>query len=126
MSNSASYRHRPDRRRIAHSGFGRSVTAIAQVGPFGRDGLNLDSEDLAAIDGAASKLGQPNSTVGQTENWQNPKTGRSGSISVLQTFERYGLPCQKRRYTVDSTVKAPGSSYVMDLCRLPSGEWKTA
>jgi hypothetical protein len=104
-----------------------AVTALAQNSPFGRsDTMNLDNDDLAAISGAASKIGQPNSTVGQTENWQNPKTGRSGSISLLQTFERYGLPCQKRRYTVDKTVKDPGSSYVMDFCRLPSGEWKTA
>jgi surface antigen len=104
-----------------------AVTALAQNSPFGRsDTMDFDNEDLAAINGAASKIGQPNSKVGQTENWQNPKTGRSGSISLLQTFERYGLPCQKRRYTVDSTVKNPGSSYVMDFCRLPSGEWKTA
>ncbi len=104
-----------------------TAVTMAQINPFGRAGtIDLNNDDLQLMNGAASKLGQENSAIGQTETWQNPKSGRSGSISLMETFQKYGLPCQKRRYVVDKTVKSQGSTYVMDLCRLPTGEWKLA
>ncbi len=102
-------------------------TAMAQINPFGRsDTVPLDGEDLQIMSGAASKLTRKNATVGQIETWQNPKSSRSGSVSLLQTFKKDGMPCQKRRYVVDRTVNSQATAYVMNLCRLPTGEWKLA
>jgi surface antigen len=101
--------------------------ATAQINPFRRsDTVALDKDDMQIMRSAASKLTQKDVPVGQTETWQNPKSGRSGSVSLLQSFKKNGMPCQKRRYVVDPTVKSQGSEYVMTLCRVPTGEWKLA
>ena len=101
--------------------------ATAQINPFGRsDVVLLDSDDLQIMNSAASRLTQKHVAVGQTETWQNPKSGRSGSVSLLQTFKKNGMPCQKRRYYVDQTVNSQASAYVLNLCRVPTGEWKLA
>jgi surface antigen len=101
--------------------------AMAQINPFGRsDTVPLDSDDIQIMRSAATKLTLNNAAIGQTETWQNPKSGRSGSVSLLQTFKKNGMLCQKRRYFVDQTVNSQASQYVMTLCRLPTGEWKLA
>jgi surface antigen len=100
---------------------------MAQINPFRRSvTVALDSDDLQIMNGAASKLAQGSSSVGQTETWENPKSGRSGSVSLMQTFEKNGMLCQKRRYVIDQTFNSQGRAYVMNLCRLPTGEWKLA
>jgi surface antigen len=101
--------------------------ATAQINPFRRSNAAvLDGDDLQIMNSAASRLTQKNVSVGQTETWQNPKSGRSGSVSLLETFKKNGMLCQKRRYFVDPTVNSQASVYVMNLCRLPTGEWKLA
>ena len=102
-----------------------AASATAQINPFRKYGtVNLTKEDLRLMSGAASKLVQQSSKLGQTETWENPKSGNSGSISLLEVFRKNGMSCQKRRYSIRSTKAADESVYVLDFCRVPSGAWK--
>lgn len=99
--------------------------AVAQINPFGKNPIYLNDEDLQQLGLAARQLTKPTAAVGQTENWANPKTGNSGTIELLGTFEKSGLPCQKRRYVLRSKDYGQ-NTYLVNMCRLPSGEWKIA
>jgi hypothetical protein len=99
--------------------------ANAQINPFGRNNrLNLTSEDFQIMGDAASALTRDAARPGQTATWDNPATGTSGTIELLETFQKDGMPCQKRRYVFNNERKFGTSTFVLNVCRIPSGEWK--
>jgi hypothetical protein len=99
--------------------------AGAQINPFGRNNrFNLTNEDMQMMGNAAGALTRDAARPGQTAAWDNPATGTSGTIELLETFQKDGMPCQKRRYVFDNERKFGTSTFVLNLCRIPSGEWK--
>jgi len=100
--------------------------APAQINPFrNHETKFLTDEDLQLMSAAASKLRQSESTpIGQTETWSNPKTGSSGTVTLVQKFQRRDLPCLKLRHAVRNTAYSDTSAFDIDLCRVASGEWK--
>lgn len=86
---------------------------------------DLTDEDLQVMNAAASKLRESETTpIGQTETWSNPNSGSSGTVTLLQRFQRRDLPCQKIRHAFRDKAHADASVLDIDVCRLPSGEWK--
>ena len=101
-----------------------SEAAIAQVNPFRKNIVHLTDEDLRMMSSAAQELTKPTARAAQMETWSNPKSGNSGSIELLKTFEKNAMLCQKRRYGVHNDKENKKDSFVVDVCRLPNGEWK--
>lgn len=101
--------------------------AAAQINPFGGyKEKTLTAEDLQLMNAAASKLREDDATpIGTTERWSNPKTGNSGTVTLLQRFRKRDLPCQMIRH--DYRHESRGGDFVFDIevCRLSSGEWKS-
>ena len=98
--------------------------ASAQISPFRRsyDRVDLTDEDMQLMNRAVGDLN--GGTAGQKAAWDNPNTGTSGTIEIVRTFEKQGMACQKRRYTFKNNKKPTPETFVLDMCRLPSGEWK--
>ncbi|HVJ55954.1 MAG TPA: RT0821/Lpp0805 family surface protein [Aliidongia sp.] len=62
---------------------------------------------------------------GASEAWQNSQSGHHGTISVLDIFERSGVPCRKVRYQTVFDVTT-STDYVLNWCRTTEGEWKVS
>jgi surface antigen len=62
---------------------------------------------------------------GTTNAWQNPKSGNSGSATLLKSTTVNGQPCRRIRHTVLGKGKTTPSSYVVNICLQKDGSWKT-
>lgn len=101
-----------------------NAPAEAQVNPFGRN-IEMSREDMRRLGEAESRLyAQEPPAVGSTETWSNPKTGRSGTVTLIDSFERNGMPCRKLRHDINPRRHQPSYQFVIDRCRLPDGSWK--
>lgn len=59
---------------------------------------------------------------GDTQQWQNPQTGNSGSVQIQDTRETAAGTC---RNLLISNNSEPGSGTTrLNYCRQPDGQWK--
>jgi len=100
---------------------------VAQAG-FGQI---LKGTNFAAFSDADMKifLNTAETTVGsQPEGvdvrWNSPKSGASGNMRVVSSFERGGLSC--RQLGGDTTVKSNTEPFSITYCRDPNGHWRLA
>ena len=103
------------------------LAAHAQVNPFrsSRVGSGLNQDDLKALGAASQRLYTQNSVAdGTSDTWSNPRSGNSGTVTVLQSFERQGNACRKLRYDIRLRQRKNPSSYTLSWCHLPDGSWK--
>ena len=56
--------------------------------------LALTTADIELLTATANRLYEAGQ-VGVKEAWSNPKSGNSGTVELLETFEREGLPCRR-------------------------------
>ena len=108
-----------------------SGPAYAQSNPLKtfKDAPKLSRSDLSLMDKTAEKLYGLN-TVGDgtNETWTNPRTGDSGTVTVLNSFEKTdrgtGMACRKVQYELSMWNKIKTTAYTVDWCRQPNGKWK--
>jgi surface antigen len=109
--------------------FAQPANVSAQVNPFYNQepGPGLHGDDWALMHAAAARLyRQEQVAAGAATRWSNPKTGDSGTVTVLQSFKQNGMACRKVRYDI-RLGGTPGSNlYTVNWCRIASGEWKIA
>ncbi len=74
---------------------------------------------------AAEQQALEEARTGQSVNWQNPKTGHGGSVTVLETERAAetgtGQPCRRiqRVFSAGQTTRS-GTAYA---CRTDGGDW---
>ena len=74
---------------------------------------------------AAEQQALEEARTGQSVNWQNPKTGHGGSVTVLETESAAetgtGQPCRRiqRVFSAGDTTRS-GTAYA---CRTDGGDW---
>ncbi len=101
----------------------------AQVNPFqsSRIGTGLNNADRQAMGTAAQQLIRQDTVLdGASDKWSNPKSGNSGTITVLHSFTRSGMACRRVRYDFHLAQRANPRSYTVNWCKTPSGQWKVA
>ena len=102
---------------------GLAPPAGAQViNPFSKDGLALNDEDDALMRDAIRSVLE-SGKADTAKSWSNPKTGISGTATLLCVFDKAGAPCGE----VEHVLTEPrGNRYVLPFCRMPDGKWKIA
>jgi surface antigen len=104
---------------------GVSFPAAAQVGPFRHAGLNLTSEDLAAIDAASAKLyAAAEPRIGASETWANAKSGNAGTVTLVTIYTWSGMPCRGLVHRITTPSRQDPQTIQIDRCRTAAGEWK--
>ena len=101
--------------------------AHAQLNPFrsSRIGSGLSQEDLNALGDASRRLYTQDSVAnGASDTWSNPKSGNSGTVTVVDSFQRQGNACHKLRYNIRLKVRPGTRTYMLNWCHLPDGSWK--
>jgi surface antigen len=101
------------------------AAALAQINPFARGDSGVTRDDAKFIEEASSKIYKAdNPQVGATEKWSNPGTGNSGTVSLIQLYEKDGMPCRKLRHRISTKGSKDPQIYIFSRCRVKSGEWK--
>jgi surface antigen len=103
-----------------------ATAAYAQINPFrGYKGPTLNSQDIALGREAARKLlDNDNAAVGGSEQWENADTGHHGTITLLNLFQRSGMPCRTLQSRVEYKAPAKPRTLTLKVCRTQAGEWK--
>lgn len=61
---------------------------------------------------------------GESRPWSNPQTGHSGTITIIRSYERDGMPCRDTR--VSSVLDKRNVTYALPVCQVADGTWKFA
>ena len=100
--------------------------ATAQMSPFGTSGFTMDQRDIDMMAETARPIYQtPPPADGTKYEWENPVTGNSGTMTLLESREYQGLPCRKIQYSFKIKNVSTDFSFVQERCQVASGEWKT-
>jgi len=81
----------------------------------------FSKEDLSMMQETARKA-LSEAPDGTLVEWSNPKTGSSGTIRPLDTFQQKGLKCRRTEVTNKYKTLLGGTTLV--ACEVKKGEWK--
>jgi surface antigen len=102
-----------------------AAPAAAQyMGPLWETNVPLTRADLDMIETTLAQQihGHP---AGTTVRWQDPASGNSGKITLLQVFEQSGGRCERIQYHNYSPKKwLPNDHFTLTSCRQPDGSWR--
>ncbi|MDJ0894577.1 MAG: hypothetical protein QNJ92_05510 [Alphaproteobacteria bacterium] len=99
--------------------------AVAQVNPFDVEGgIQIKKGDLTALTLAAQKLYDAKAPVGTVDEWENPKSGNRGTVTLIDHFERDGGPCMRLGYTFIIKGEADPKNFALRQCLADDGKWK--
>jgi len=101
------------------------ATPQAAVNPFRNSRIGLNSADMREMNAAAARLYEQDTVAdGATAQWSNPRSGNSGSITVVQNFTKADMQCRKLRYNIHLRARRGTRSYTVNWCKTASGVWK--
>jgi len=101
------------------------LPAVAQLNPMTQGGLDLTAEDWQLAEAAAAKLYlTEDKPIGSTETWANAQSGNHGTIELIQTGERQGMPCRRLQHDIRVKDVADPFRFTVDRCKTPEGDWK--
>ena len=84
----------------------------------------LPPADLPLAGDAEAKLYDPTAKVGASESWSNPKTGDSGTVTLISTFERQGQACRRLAHVLKVRGIQGERLFVISRCLQSDGSWK--
>jgi surface antigen len=103
------------------------VDGAAQFGRSTKSMVKLSQSDIAIM----RKIVREDFTdkpKGTSVPWQNPESGNSGTVTLLDRFPSKGRDCRRVRYLIKPGPSQPASvlpgDYVLTSCRLADGTWK--
>ncbi len=109
--------------RLAGTGVVTTPGFAQQFPPFGsRLGPGLRGNDLAIVTDVTNALNAGGNN-GST-HWSNPKTGTSGTLTLVRGFDRGGMACHEMKYRFNFVRPTRHRNYTLDWCRDPAGEWR--
>jgi surface antigen len=98
------------------------------INPFGKyNGPTLGKEDYKlAREAVGELLNETTPAVGGYDTWSNSASGNHGKFTILEIFTSKGMPCRKvNAYISYGKAGSAPRSFTLNVCKLPSGEWKT-
>ena len=82
----------------------------------------LTRQDIELINNKA-RVEMGDKPEGTILEWDNPKSGNSGSVTLLKRFSAEGRECRALRH-VFNVVRAESFRYKVTICLQPDGTWK--
>jgi surface antigen len=108
---------------ILVSGFGSVVQA--QINPFRGLGPKLTGDDVQLLLDSTARLNKATAPKsGESDDWNNPRTGAHGSTTLTKIYRYHDMACHTLRYQVSPNSTRPLRTYTLDWCETPNGEWK--
>jgi hypothetical protein len=102
-----------------------SPGAEAQYGLFGGRLENpfFTPEDRQIISEIAGNMLNADPD-GSSRPWSNTKSGSSGNLSIVRSYEYKGMPC--RDLEVDNRTGERKGQWALRMCQIKDGTWKIA
>ena len=97
--------------------------ASSQMNPLRQ--LELTAEDIELLSTAANHVYDAGA-IGASEAWSNAASGNSGAATLLEVFERDGLPCRRIEHVIKISKDATPKRLVLATCRTADGRWLLA
>lgn len=99
--------------------------AFGQINPFRNTRATpLNSEDIAALTDATNRLlDNPQVKSGNSESWDNPRSGASGTATAGNATHRKGLACRVVNYQLNVPGARPQRGATLTWCKTKDG-WK--
>jgi surface antigen len=97
-----------------------ATDARGQMNPLRQ--LALTTADIELLTATANRVYETGQ-IGTKEAWSNPESGNSGTVELLETFEREGLPCRRVEHVVNIARDAVPKRLVLATCRVADGRW---
>jgi hypothetical protein len=88
-----------------------AMGAEAQINPFKRTAFELTEADVVAA-------------VGEVREWSNTESGNQGTVKLVEIFSHNDLPCRRLQHDIKVAKAADDYRFIVDRCKIPSGEWK--
>src|SRR5262249_53580290 len=101
-----------------------AIPSSARVSKYVDPNLALSADDLNLMKKAAREQldGKPDGAVA---SWDNPKSGHSGTVTLLKSSTNAGQPCRRVRHSINAKGLATPAHYVLNICKQADGSWKT-
>jgi surface antigen len=102
-----------------------ATASVAQMSnPLGKRGTDaLTADDLASLRPALGSLLETGADHA-TADWTSRKTGNSGTMQVLRSFERNDLKCREVAHVISLKRDADKRKISQSYCRTSDGAWK--
>lgn len=100
------------------------VDGFAQYGNAFKLAPHLTKQDIAIMRKTVREglEGKPNGT---TLPWNNPKSHRYGTVTLINRFPSQGRDCRRVRYVINPGSNAEvRTTYALTSCHLADGTWK--
>ena len=102
-----------------------AVAPAHAVNPFGRNGFELTNSDVTILpETTKSFFDDDTIAVGTVKSWSNPKSGNSGTATLVDRFEQKGMPCRRIQHDIKLKKIADPFRFIVDRCRVADGSWK--
>jgi surface antigen len=101
---------------------GLPASGGALVDPFGEDVYPLSDAAREQLRAAVRTVLESH-TAGTTADWRDEASGRAGRATLLDAYEREGMPCGEVEHVY---TDGKGSRYVLPFCQVSDGTWKVA
>ncbi len=102
---------------IAPSAYAQNFPPLGtRLGPL------VKGDDLGIVGNVSAAMNAAG-TAG-SRHWSNPKTGTSGTITLVRDFQSAGMACHELKYLFNLTHPTRRQTYTLNWCRTPDGEWK--
>jgi len=62
--------------------------------------------------------------LGRVETWANAESGNGGRIELVRIFNHQNLPCRRLQHDITVGEAADPFRFLVDRCKVASGEWK--
>jgi hypothetical protein len=82
--------------------------------------LTTEDSEIIKTKARVEMNGKPEGTVLE---WDNPKSGNSGTVTLLKRFTIDGRECRSLRHVLN-IVRAEPFRYKLTICLQPDGSWK--
>jgi surface antigen len=103
--------------------FPATLQAALNTARNSRTGLN--DVDVRAMSATAARLYKQDTVAnGAKDHWSNPRSGNSGSITVLESFTKSDMPCRRLRYDIHLHARRTTRSFTVNWCKTATGAWK--
>jgi surface antigen len=84
-----------------------------------------DADRTLATDSQASLLADAAARPGTAVAWANAKSGNSGVVVFIKSFDYHGLPCRGLEHRVRQRGLSDPINFRIAKCQVADGTWKT-
>ena len=100
-------------------------SAVAQDNPWdAEDTVQFRTSDRASLISAGQKLYDAKAPIGTTGDWENSRSGNSGTVTLIEHFDRNDQPCIRLGCKFIAKDQDEPKHFTLRQCLDDDGKWR--